>query len=385
MSKNLKDYLNFLIERKGSDLHLNAGENVYIRVDGELFEVSGTEVFSNDDMVSVAKEILTEEQYAQLADEKELDCAYSFDQNRRFRVNFFYQMEGLSAVLRLIPENILSIDELNLPSVVKDLADVQNGLVLVTGVTGSGKSTTIAAMLDRINEKQRKHIITIEDPIEFIQKSKKSLFTQRAIGINTHSFANGLRAALREDLDIIFIGELRDLETVEIALHAANTGHLVLSTLHTLDAKETISRIVGMFPTEEQDRIRMTLSFVLEGVITQRLVKSKDGGRVPAVEVMRKTRLVSELILDKRDNELLEAIEKGKEVYGSQSFDQSLIDLSNRDIIEKEEVLKYATSVSDTRLKLEGIKQSTGYDNLQVSEGRYRNAFDLKDDEEASE
>jgi len=338
MSKDLKQYLNFLIERKGSDLHLNAGANVYIRVDGELFEVDGGEI-TNEIMEAIAKEVMTEAQYRQLVEDKELDCAYSLENKRRFRVNFFYQVDGLSAVFRIIPEKLLSIDALNLPSVVKDLSETKNGLILVTGVAGSGKSTTIAAMLDRINQRSRKHIITIEDPIEYIHKSKRSLFSQRAIGINTHSFANGLRAALREDLDIIFIGELRDLETVEIALHAANTGHLVVSTLHTLDAKETISRIVGMYPMEEQDRIRMTLSFVLEGVISQRLVKSKDGGRVPAVEVMRKTRLVSDLILEKRDNELLEAIEKGKEIYGSQSFDQSLIDLSEKGLIERDEVL----------------------------------------------
>ena len=382
MSRDLKQYLNFLIERKGSDLHLNAGVNVYIRVDGELFEIDDGGVVHNTEMEAIAKEVMSEVQYKQLVDEKELDCAYSLDNNRRFRVNFFYQVEGLSAVFRVIPEKIFTISELNLPSVVEDLSKTQNGLILVTGVAGSGKSTTIAAMLDNINENARKHIITIEDPIEYIHKSKKSLFSQRAIGINTHSFSNGLRAALREDLDIIFIGELRDLETVEIALHAANTGHLVVSTLHTLDAKETISRIVGMFPIEEQDRVRMTLSFVLEGVITQRLVKSNDGGRVPAVEVMRKTRMISDLILEKRDNELLEAIEKGKEIYGSQSFDQSLMDLSEKGLIEREEVLKYATSVSDIKLRLDGIRQASGYENAKVSAAENSTSFDLKLDED---
>jgi twitching motility protein PilT len=238
---------------------------------------------------------------------------------------------------------------------------------LVTGVTGAGKSTTIAAMLDRVNKRERKHIISIEDPIEYVHRSKKSLFSQRAIGINTHSFTNGLRSALREDLDIIFIGELRDYESVEIALHAANTGHLVVSTLHTLDAKETISRIVGMFPNEEQDRIRMTLAFVLKGVISQRLVKRKDGGRIPAVEVMRSTKLISDLILDKRDNEILEAIERGKEIYGTQSFDQSLLDLLNKGKITEEEVLKYATNSSDTNLKLQGISEFADYKSITQS------------------
>ena len=355
MYNKLKKYMDFLVEKGGSDLHLNAGENVYIRVEGDLFEVEGEKKFSNENMIEIAKAILTETQYERLEVDKELDCAYSIDDKRRFRINFFYQLVGLSAVMRLIPETIPSIDDLNLPNVVKELSDIQNGLVLVTGVTGAGKSTTIAAMLDRVNKRERKHIISIEDPIEYVHKSKKSLISQRAIGINTHSFANGLRAALREDLDIIFIGELRDYESVEIALHAANTGHLVVSTLHSFDAKETISRIVGMFPNEEQDRIRMTLSFVLKGVISQRLVKSKDGGRVPAVEVMRSTSLISDLILDKRDNELLEAIERGKEIYGTQSFDQSLLDLLAQDKISEEEVLKYATNSSDITLKLQGI------------------------------
>ena len=379
MYEKLKKYLDFLIEKGGSDLHLNAGENVYIRVEGELFEVDSTGKFTNEDMIGITKMILNETQYAKLEEDKELDCAYSLDGKKRFRINFFYQLVGLSAVMRLIPETIPSIEELNLPEVVKNLADIQNGLVLVTGVTGAGKSTTIAAMLDRVNQKERKHIISIEDPIEYVHTSKKSLISQRAIGINTHSFANGLRSALREDLDIIFIGELRDYESVEIALHAANTGHLVVSTLHTLDAKETISRIVGMFPTDEQDRIRMTLSFVLKGVISQRLVKSKDGGRVPAVEVMRATSLISDLILDKRDNELLEAIERGKEIYGTQSFDQSLLDLLSQDKISEEEVLKYATNSSDVNLKLQGIGEFV--DHRRISQSGYeldKNFIDLK-------
>jgi len=379
MAKNLKQYIDLLVEKEGSDLHLNAGQNAYIRVEGELFEVNSDQKFSNDDMISIAKEVMNERQYAQLIKEKELDCAYSFDDKKRFRINFFYQLDGLSAVMRLIPETIPTLGELNLPFSVNELSNTQNGLILVTGVTGAGKSTTIAAMLDRINESERKHIISIEDPIEFVHNSKKSLFSQRAIGINTHSYASGLRAALREDLDIIFIGELRDFESVEIALHAANTGHLVLATLHTLDAKETINRILGMFPNEEQERIRMTLAFVLKGVISQRLVKSKSGVRIPAVEVMRATRLVSDLILEKRDNEILDAIEKGKEIYGSQSFDQSLMDLVKSDMISKEEALKYATNVSDVKLKLQGIGESLTYADMKnIVHGTEKSFFDLK-------
>jgi len=379
MAKNLNKYLDLLIQKEGSDLHLNAGQNAYLRIEGELFEVKSDGIFSNEDMLSIANEIINERQFAQLEQEKELDCAYSFDAQKRFRINFFYQLDGLSAVMRLIPQAIPTLAELNLPFAINELTNMQNGLILVTGITGAGKSTTVAAMLDKINEHERKHIITIEDPIEYIHKSKKSLFSQRAIGINTHSYAAGLRAALREDLDIIFIGELRDFESVEIALHAANTGHLVLATLHTLDAKETINRIVGMFPNEEQDRIRMSLAFVLKGVISQRLVKSQDGGRVPAVEIMQSTRLISDLILDKRDNEIIDAIEKGKEVYGSQSFDQSLLDLLMSDKITKEEVLKYATNVSDVRLRLQGIGQKLKTEDMKkIVSNTKKDFFDLK-------
>jgi len=378
MEKKLKKYLDYLIKHQGSDLHLKAGSNVHMRVNGELFALKEDKL-THDDMVAIAKDMLTTPQYNQLVEGKELDCSYALDETKRFRVNFFYQVGGLSAVLRAIPEKILSIDELHLPEVVKDLADLQSGLVLVTGVTGSGKSTTLAAILDRINKSKRKHIISIEDPVEYMHKEQKSLVTQRAIGTNTHSFANALRSALREDIDIIFIGELRDLETMEIALHAANTGHLVFSTLHTLDAKESISRIIGMFPNEEQERVRMTLSFVLEGVISQRLVKDKEGGRVPAVEVMKGTARISELIVEKRDSEILEAIVKGKDIYGTQSFDQSLLDLYHSKKITQEEALRNATSPSDMSLAIQGIRQASGHENVKAMTGNERsNFFNLK-------
>ncbi len=378
MEKKLKQYLEYLIKNGGSDLHLKAGANVYMRVNGELFALKN-EVLTNENMIEIAKEVLTQAQYDQLVENKELDCSYSLNDKQRFRVNFFYQVSGLSGVMRVIPETIHTIEELHLPAVVNDFAELQSGLVLVTGVTGSGKSTTLAAILDKINTKYRKHIVSIEDPIEYIHPDKKSLVSQRGIGTNTHSFSNALRAALREDIDILFIGELRDLETMEIALLAANTGHLVFSTLHTLDAKESLSRIIGMFPPEEQERIRMTLSFTLEGIVSQRLVKGKDGGRIPAVEIMKKTSRISELIADKRDHEILDAIIKGKEIYGSQSFDQSLLGLYNFDKITKEEALKNATSPSDMSLMLDGIMQSSGYDSMHnENENKNKNFFDLK-------
>jgi twitching motility protein PilT len=377
MKEKFQQYLYKLIELEGSDLHLKAGSKVHLRINGEL-HTFGEEKLNNEDLLSIAEVILSTPQYNTLIEHKELDCSYNLENNKRFRVNFFYQIHGLSIVLRVIPEEILSIDALHLPEIVKKLADLDHGLVLVTGTSGSGKSTTLAAIIDRINKIKRKHIISIEDPVEYLHTEDKCLISQRSIGINTHSFANGLRAALREDIDIIFIGELRDLETVEIALHAANTGHLVVSTLHTLDAKETISRILGMFPKEEQNRVRMTLSFLLEGVISQRLVRTKENERVPAVEVMMKTKRISELIAENRDEEILETIEKGKEIYGSQSFDQSLFELYTQNKITKSVALRNATNPSDMSLLIQGIKKGSGYETMHNMKQTKRNAFELK-------
>ena len=377
MKDKLHKYLYKLLELNGSDLHLKAGSSVHMRINGELHPLSGEEL-NNEDLLAIAETVLTTPQYNALNENKELDCSYSLEKHKRFRVNFFYQVNGLSAVLRVIPEDILTIDELHLPNVVNKLADLNHGLVLVTGTSGSGKSTTLAAMIDRINKQKRRHIISIEDPVEYLHHEDKCLISQRSVGTSTHSFSNALKSALREDIDIIFIGELRDLETVEIALHAANTGHLVLSTLHTLDAKETISRILGMFPKEEQARVRMTLSFLLEGVVSQRLVSTKDKGRIPAVEVMVKTARVSELIAENRDDEILEAIENGREVYGSQSFDQSLFDLYIGKKIGKSTALRYATNPSDMSLKLQGIRQATRKEDIVDNVSKNRTSFELK-------
>lgn len=369
-----------MIKANGSDLHLKAGSQVHIRVTGDILAFEDAKL-TNDDMLNIAKVILNSSQLDDLIENKELDCSYSLDESHRFRVNFFYQINGLSAVLRVIPNKILSINDLNLPEVLKEFSDLNNGLLLVTGVTGSGKSTTLAAILDRINKHKRKHIISIEDPVEYIHQEHHCLVSQRAIGISTHSFANALKSALREDIDIIFIGELRDLETARIAIHAANTGHLVISTLHTLDAKETITRIVGMFPKEEQESIRITLSFVLEGIISQRLVKTIDGKRIPAVEVMKRTKRISELIADNKDSEILDSIIKGKEIYGSQSFDQSLFELYSKGMINKTETLKYATNASDINLMIQGIKQASGYENINTGSENKNAFFDFKDTE----
>ncbi|HHH20047.1 MAG TPA: PilT/PilU family type 4a pilus ATPase [Campylobacterales bacterium] len=381
MEKKLIFYLRNLIHNGGSDLHLKSGSLVRLRVRGDMLKL-GNKMITHKELDEIAQAILTEEQYETLVTTKELDCTYVLDKDHRFRVNFFYQLDGLSAVMRIIPVKIMTVEELNLPQAIKDLADVHRGLVLVTGVTGSGKSTTLAAMIDRINRTQKRHIITIEDPVEFVHKDQESLISQRSIGQNSLSFHNALKASLREDPDIILIGEMRDLETIEIALHAANTGHLVFSTLHTLDAKETINRVIGMFPKEEQNRIRMTLSSVLEGVVSQRLVKTVDGGRAAAIEIMKRTARITELIMENRDYELLDTIEDGKEIYGSQSFDQALLDLYNEGCINEEVLIDNATNPSDMKLKLHGVGEKSKVTDCCEEGGE---VFDLKEMEEEEE
>jgi twitching motility protein PilT len=374
MEKKLQFYLRNLIHNGGSDLHLKSGAVIRLRVNGDLLKL-GERILSNEELDGIAQAILTEKQYHTLVTTKELDCTYVLDDDNRFRVNFFYQLNGLSSVMRIIPVKILTLEELSLPPIIADLADMHRGLILVTGVTGSGKSTTLAAMLDRINRTKKKHIITVEDPVEFVHQDRECLISQRGIGQDSLSFQNALKAALREDPDIILVGEMRDLETIEIALHAANTGHLVFSTLHTLDAKETINRVIGMFPEAEQNRIRMTLASVLEGVVSQRLVKTVDGKRAAAIEIMKRTARIAELIGDNRDYEILDTIEEGKEIYGSQSFDQALLDLFHNGKISEEVVLENATNASDMKLKLQGI----GVESDGKVDSSSKDIFDLKE------
>ncbi|MDM5270661.1 PilT/PilU family type 4a pilus ATPase [Sulfurovum sp. zt1-1] len=355
MKTNLNKFLDFLIDNHGSDLHLKSGSTVHYRKDGELLSLD-TKICTVEDIENVAKSLLSEESFKRLQETKELDLNYTYNEQNHFRVNFFYHIDGMSIIFRLVPMEILSFEKLRLPEVIKELADTPRGLILVTGVTGSGKSTTIATMIDRINSTQKKHIVTIEDPIEFIHHDKKSVISQRGVGENTLSYKNAFKSVLREDPDVIFVGEIRDLESLETALHAASTGHLVFSTLHTLDAKETINRLINMFPTHDQNRIRMTLSSVLEGIISQRLVKREGGGRVVAVEVMKNTTRIATLIAEGRDKEILDAIEEGSQVYGSQSFDQALLELFQQGLISEATALENATIMSDMKLKLQGIE-----------------------------
>lgn len=351
--KKIRSYLRRMVDAGGSDLHIKANAVVRARINGEIIPLSG-EILSKSDALIFAKELLRT-RFHELVEKKELDLVYPFDEQTRFRINIFFQMEGISAVFRLIPVKILTIEELKLPEVVSSFAQLERGLVLVTGVTGSGKSTTLAAIINDINWNKRKHIITIEDPIEFVHKDRKCIVNQRSVGQDTTSFGHALRAALREDPDIILVGEMRDMETIEIALHAADTGHLVFSTLHTLDAKETVNRIISVFPPSEQNRVRMTLASVIRGVISQRLIPTVDGKRAAALEIMVRTARIEQLIAENRDFEIPDTIAEGKELYKSQTFDQGILDLYLQGRISKEEAFNYATSPSDLKLKMEGL------------------------------
>lgn len=350
VTDRVKGYLKRLSELGGSDLHVKSNAPTKARVGGEIITIDET-IFDKRDGITLAKEMLRT-RFGEFASDKEADFVFIYDENLRFRVNMFFQMDGVSAVFRAIPTLKKTIDELNLPPALHKVINSHRGLVLVTGVTGSGKSTTLASMIHQINTSMRKHIITIEDPIEFIHKDINSIINQRSVGQDTNSFNNALKSALREDPDIILVGEMRDIETIEMALHAAETGHLVFSTLHTLDAKETINRIVSVFPHQEQNRIRYTLSSVIQAIISQRLVKTIDGGRVAAVELMLKTPRIEALIKENRDSEIFGAMAEGKSIYNTQTFDQALLDHVKAGTITEEEALNNATSPSDLKLKL---------------------------------
>jgi twitching motility protein PilT len=376
MEGKLIKYLRHMAKVGGSDLHMKSTAIVRARIRGSLEKI-GNIAFSAEQMDQLAREIVSKEQYEKLIEDRSLDFTFVIGKEARFRVNLFYQLDGLSGVFRIIPVEIPSLAKLNLPPVMHDFTDIHRGLVLVTGVTGSGKSTTLAAILNEINEIKSDHIITIEDPVEFIHEDKGCLVNQRGVGQDTKSFGDALRGALREDPDIILVGEMRDLETIDIGIHAANTGHLVFSTLHTIDAKETIDRIIGMFPGEEQNRVRMSLASVLEGVISQRLVKTIDGGRAAAIEILKKTGRIEQLIMEGRDSEIIDAIEEGKDIYGTQSFDQALLDLYTQKRISVEVLMENATSPSDMKLKLDGVgKGSVARDDVQDEEPEF---FDFKE------
>ena len=351
MTKKLKFYLSKLVEYKGSDLHVKTGANIRGRINGEIVSLS-KEILSHQEGLLLAKELLRT-RFGELVEKKSVDFTFKLNEEYRFRVNIFFQVDGVSAVFRTIPMTLPTIESLDLPEVINHFCNVPRGLVLVTGPTGSGKTTTLASMINKINKIRKQHIITVEDPVEFVYKDDQCIINQRAIGQDALSFADSLRAALREDPDVILVGEMRDLETIETALHAAETGHLVLSTLHTVDAKETINRIIGMFPGGEHNRIKMSLASVLQGVISQRLVKRQDGGRMAAVEILVKNARIEGLIMDGRDSEITDAIAEGKEIYKSQTFDQALLGLYASGKISFQEAMNNASVPNDLKMKLE--------------------------------
>nr|WP_314467193.1 PilT/PilU family type 4a pilus ATPase [uncultured Campylobacter sp.] len=347
----LDGYLAKLIELGGSDLHVKSNKVVRGRFNGEIFTM-GDKILDYDNSILLAKEILGANYY-NLMKKKSVDFTYKLNDDYRFRSNVFLQMDGVSFVFRTIPTKIPTMSELLLPPVIEKLCNkVNRGIVLVTGPTGSGKTTTLASMINHLNHTKNYHIVTIEDPIEFIYNDDKSVINQRGIGQDVDSFADALRASLREDPDVIFVGEMRDLETVRTAINAAETGHLVLATLHTLDAKETIGRVINMFPKEEQNRIRMTFASVAEAIISQRLVVTTAGKRRVACEIMVKNIRIRDMILEDRDSEIYDAIEQSKNTYGMQTFEQHLLDMYTSGIITKEEALKSASRRENLDIKI---------------------------------
>lgn len=355
---NINDLLKLAVERKASDVHLKVGNHPMIRIDGGLMPMQEIKRLMQEDTISMAFSIMNARQKQRFKEELDLDLAYSVPGLGRFRCNVFQQRGAVGLVLRVIPARIKAIRELNLPSVVETIAQERRGMVLCTGTTGSGKSTTLAAIIDHINANRNEHIVTIEDPIEFLHRDKKSLVNQREIDVDTRGFAQALRAAMRQDPDVVLVGEMRDYETIETALHAAETGHLVFSTLHTLDATETINRIISVFPPHHQKQIRIQLGQVLKASISLRLVPRADGqGRVPAAEVMIATPYIRDCIENKEKTKYIrEQLAVGTSQYGMQTFDQSLYFLYKSGLITVDEALKRATNPDEFRLKLQGVQ-----------------------------
>src|SRR5215510_4061733 len=353
----LNEILQITLRGAASDIHLKAGLPPMFRVNGSLVPLKDGKRLPPEEVARMAFGIMNEFQKDRFKTTNEVDLAYGVPGLGRFRVNVFQQRGTIGAVLRVIPFKIMTIRDLLLPPVLEKIALEQRGLILVTGTTGSGKSTTLAAMIDHINANETNHIMTIEDPIEFLIRDKRSLVNQREVGVDTMSFSQALKSALRQDPDVILVGEMRDLETIETALTAAETEHLVMSTLHTLDATETINRIISVFPPYQQKQIRLQLASVIKAVISQRLVPREDGkGRIAAVEILKATARVRELIEDKdRTKEIPDAIAQGHQTYGMQTFDQSLMWLVKNGLVGYEEARRQATNPDDFALRFSGI------------------------------
>jgi twitching motility protein PilT len=361
-----------LIAKKGSDLHLKVGSRPLFRVDGELAAEQDASVLSAEDTEHALEVLLSDEaKLKEFADEHEVDFSFEIPDVARYRLNAFQQRGVISMACRAIPHQINTIAELALPDVIRDLAEEERGIVLLTGTTGSGKSTTLAAMIDHMNATTSKHIVTIEDPIEFVHEDKRSVINQREVGMDTASFKRALRRVLRQDPDVILIGEMRDEETVQAALSAAETGHLVLSTIHTVDAAESINRMLDFFPPHQHSQARSMIAGTIKGVISQRLVPGANGGRVAACEILRMTGRVRDMIVDpSQTGKLPEVISTGA-YYGMQTFDQALFGHVKAGLVSFEDAMKVASSPSDFKLLMQADgKQGTTMEDVQDAQAR---------------
>ena len=361
MLNRIDDLLRMAMSFGASDLHLRAGSTPVIRINGELRPLEGVSKMNQDETLEMAFSMMSNRQKQHFKDVFEVDIGYGVSGLGRFRVNIFQQRNSIGIVARVISDHVKTFSELGLPPILASISEEMRGLILVTGTTGSGKSTTLSAIVDHINTKRNCHIVTIEDPIEFLHRDKESFITQREVDVDTRSFAEALRGSLRQDPDVILVGEMRDLETIETALVAAETGHLVLSTLHTLDAQETLTRIISAFPPYQQKAIRIQLAGLLKAVISQRLMKAADGrSRVPAVEVLISTPLIRDYILnEEKTSSIRDAIAAGTSQYGMQTFDQSLFYLYSSGLIGLEEALRGSTNPDEFRLRLAGIQNTS--------------------------
>ncbi len=352
------ELLELMSEKRASDLHIKVGRPPMFRTDGKLTAMAGN-IITEEEANETAYNFMTPTQRERFANTNEMDLAYSPNGTTRYRINVFRQKGTVELVIRAILKNIPTLEDLHLPTVLKKIASEPRGLILLTGTVGSGKSTTIASMIQYINSKFPYHIITIEDPIEYLHTDQKSSISQRELGIDTEAYNVAIKYILRQDPDVIFVGEMRDYETVAAALSASETGHLVLSTLHTIDAIQTIDRLVDFFPAIQQSQVRSQLSAVLTGIISMRLIEKANGtGRVPAVEVMVGTQTIRTLIRENKSSQLKTVIQQGASQYGMQTFDQSLADLYRKGLITLDKALAEASNPNDLKLALSGIISS---------------------------
>jgi len=354
---HVNDLLKIAVEGGASDLHLKVGSYPLVRYRGTLMPATTQKRLDQEDLLAMTAAVMSTALRQKFTEAHDVDLAYSVPGLGRFRCNIFQQRGTVGMVIRVIPTQIRTFEELGLPPVLRTISDEERGLVLVTGTTGSGKTTTLAAMIDHVNRTRALHVMTIEDPIEFLHRDNKSIVNQREVSTDTKSFANALRSALRQDPDVILVGEMRDFDTIDTALLAAETGHLVFSTLHTLDATETINRIITVYPPHQQKQVRLQLASVLKAVVSQRLMPRADGsGRAPAAEVMIGTPFIRDCIVDKEKTHLIRsAIAQGTSQYGMQTFDQSIFSLFEQRLVSYDEALRWASNVDEFKLKVQGI------------------------------